>query len=116
MITDKADLDFREWYNSHMQTIEYTTDEDGNKELYKIWYDQFREHPITMQYGLIVLFANSKGYSVYVNPNHAQGKWSFSISTKKDNFRSSLNVGIEQSMRSAIVKFNELYNTVDPEL
>ena len=52
----KAKEDFEKWYSENRPTIEFTINEDGETEEYKIWINQFYEHPNSMKYGVFVDF------------------------------------------------------------
>ena len=112
-LTGQCEIDFEKWYIDYKNWIEYTVNEDGETDIYKIDIKEFFEHKDSMQYGVYVDFFDSVGIDI-----ETPLKWDkigyLSIVdgyyvNKKDNgfipFKTR-----QEARIAAIKKANEIYN------
>ena len=104
-LTGKCKEDFEKWYVDYKNWIEYTVNEEGETDIYKIDIKEFFEHKDSMQYGVFVDFFDSEDIRInihseidyiqtYVNDNDLGNHFQF----------------IKEARTEAIKKANEIYN------
>lgn len=111
-LTGQCRVAFEGWYKDNIQTIEFTIDEDGNKEQYKIWVNQLHEHPNSMKYGVYVDFFDSVGISVDVE-YLGDGLFGMIWTTTDHKLPCGRTHGFDsrpEARTAAIQKANEIYN------
>ena len=118
-LTGKCKVDFEKWYVDYKNWIEYTVNEDGETDIYKIDIKEFYEHKDSMQYGVYVDFFDSIGImielQVHVNPTMQGGSFKCIRPAILSDGRFH-NVGAsfrkrDRARTAAIEKANEIYDS-----
>ena len=73
-LTGKAKEDFEKWYNENAIEIKYTINEDGEKQTFRINWNDLYEYADSMKYGVFVDWFASDQVKIIAEYSRSQGK------------------------------------------